>query len=103
MTDTKFTPGPWEVWADRGEIWMVRQSNGNDIYLGCLNGDSDEADACLIAAAPDLFAACGEALAALDALAEVAFGLDHDPALAATVELAQRAILSARTRARGEA
>jgi hypothetical protein len=63
MSDTKHTPGPW-VPNDQhsgSEIWRVESDNGNwanDGYIiASLLGPDAEANARLIAAAPDLLKA----------------------------------------------
>ena len=75
MTESKHTPGPWNigwglVWnAARGitsrvsgEAWKWKNKDGFE--------SESKANARLIAAAPDLLEACEDALASLDALAE---------------------------------
>ncbi len=53
MSNTQHTPGPWAV---------ISQSDLPD-YLGILHVDSSEANARIIAAAPELLAALAELLA----------------------------------------
>lgn len=65
MKETKHTPGPWRFNKQMGELWVTRSINLH-----------------LIAAAPELLAACIGALAEIEAagLAEgVIFG--EDPAI----------------------
>lgn len=68
--ETKFTPGPWEdVWLDDENGW-IKDSRGN--YLAemvtkdeaglCVPKDEAEANAHLLAAAPELLEACRLAL-----------------------------------------
>lgn len=65
MSETKHTPGPWQVlirWARTGFPLVVKDEAGADICTVAMTGDkSDQANAYLIAAAPDLL----EALVAL--------------------------------------
>lgn len=61
------TPGPWVVVkpnADNPSRAMVGSAKGANIYNAPLT-DETEANAHLIAAAPDMFAACEKALIAL--------------------------------------
>ena len=55
MSETKFTPGPWYVGGNGGFINQLQI----EPTIGCVYGAGDElkANAHLIAAAPDLFAA----------------------------------------------
>jgi hypothetical protein len=62
-----FTPGPWRHQINRmGHIWWVL-ANGTEkpIHIAEVIGSTREADARLIASAPELFAAL-DALTALD-------------------------------------
>lgn len=54
MSKPKFTPGPWHVDYRRG--WRVWSDDGM-LVASCDHADFDEANACLIAAAPELYAA----------------------------------------------
>ena len=66
MTDTTHTPGPWQIW---GQITGISRSpctghtisKGPNIFICDAIGTSD-ANARLIAAAPELLAACQRAL-----------------------------------------
>lgn len=61
---TKHTPGPWEATCPRGKNWFIRQSEtGEYIFESNQYGSMREADARLIAAAPDLLDALKEYLA----------------------------------------
>ena len=64
------TPGPWRVEADEEGVYVLMEASGvHDEYLTIYaspNPDQREADALLIAAAPELLAACKEAYAFLD-------------------------------------
>ena len=74
---TKHTPGPWVchsgmVWKDGPEVWPQGQENG--IPIARMDRDTPEtapterdANAHLIAAAPDLFQALDELVAEFDA------------------------------------
>ena len=71
MSEMKHTPGPWRV--DDGRILGNEPSVENDDVLICdvasnneALTDFDEANARLIAAAPDLLLACQAALALLE-------------------------------------
>ena len=66
MSETKHTPGPWE-WhmqqfdSDDGRIeWrpMITGADQSDVAEVPWQGDTGKPDAALIAAAPDLLAAC---------------------------------------------
>lgn len=71
MSDVQHTPGPWRVkhWRDgrvsietTDELWNIATlSEGDDDAAGAI-----DADAALIAAAPDLLAACQAILAEAD-------------------------------------
>lgn len=75
-TQTKFTPGPWKVFGN--VIRAIETIDGQDrrgeiVAMPMSGGDPDrrnlgnfEANARLIAAAPDLLAACERALSELD-------------------------------------
>jgi hypothetical protein len=54
---SKHTPGPWEArWSERGQYWFIDHEQGGEGYtLTKLN--CEEADASLIAAAPELLEA----------------------------------------------
>lgn len=97
MADSKHTPGPWEWLADEdrheADCVPVMAKDGTlqiaDIFAGTVNGsdmsvDEAEANARLIAAAPDL-------LEALEQLA--AYG---DPEMDATVQLPWEDVAKAR-------
>jgi hypothetical protein len=67
------SPGPWEVSTDKnihGHTDLVVMTHGYFIAtLHGIHGGVDEANAHLIAAAPDLFAACEAGLTRLERLA----------------------------------
>ena len=75
MAEPKWTPGPWEVerWQS-GDLWIVARHSHhiarmmNNIYIPT---EQKEADAHLIAAAPDLYDACEIALEAVKVEAKV--------------------------------
>jgi hypothetical protein len=65
----KHTPGPWRAETDRAQyppvaVWSERRKNGSVLrecvagVLGTADSERTQADAQLIAAAPDLLAAC---------------------------------------------
>ena len=62
MSDTKHTPGPWQVQIVDGVVSVVHE--GGFVFDSAFEVDEGpgEADAHLIAAAPDLLAACEVAL-----------------------------------------
>ena len=76
---SKHTPGPWEIRREKNGyiigIWVPNSVNpdnepgkgGTIVIDGCPCGNS-EANARLLAAAPDLLAACCQALDYLDAI-----------------------------------
>lgn len=67
------TPGPWVVDGDDDGLFIRMEAlSGKDEYLAIYASDNPEqreADAFLIAAAPDLLDACEEAVDALEAYA----------------------------------
>ena len=88
MIEVKHTPGPWEV-----ECVMCDEVNGEAYEVHADGGaisiaaPPSEADAYLIAAAPDLLAACQAA--------EAWFGRDRDQEDAATLNIVRVAIAEA--------
>jgi hypothetical protein len=57
MSTPKFMPGPWV--AARGMDWIVKAPDGRHFNVGdVLYHPENEANVRLIAAAPDLYAAC---------------------------------------------
>ena len=79
--DTQYTPGPWEVIYPGGNGYspkiFVRKNDLGGVYVAHVavsrsdwedNKDEIEANACLIAAAPDLLAICQEAVMAFENL-----------------------------------
>lgn len=89
---SKHTEGPWEYRRDGQtdivslSAWLVPPEPGEPgtpitvvDLLGAMGGENTEADAQLIAAAPDLLAACREALAEVS---------DISPQLIRTLEAA---------------
>jgi len=55
-----FTKGPWKAWQERAPEgpWFVEMSDGSNIGIGHLaTGEPDEANARLIAAAPEMYEA----------------------------------------------
>jgi hypothetical protein len=67
MTERKHTPGPWVVMEDEtGEIAIVQDAGyegGLIVTYAFPVGNATEANACLIAAAPELLAALRNMLA----------------------------------------
>ena len=65
---TQHTPGPWSYLAGDGLAWrpsVQRATEGGFVVVG-LSRNREEADAKLIAAAPELLEALKDALCALD-------------------------------------
>jgi hypothetical protein len=59
MNDTKFTPGPWHTWYEEMEISIYDQNS--DLICGPIKQcPEQEANAHLIAAAPDMYKALEE-------------------------------------------
>jgi hypothetical protein len=81
MGKSKHTPGPWIAEPMVGRGAWVKGSNGTWAALSC--GDSDleaEANACLIAAVPDLLDALKEIVAADDTFrATMSPDVEKDP------------------------
>ncbi len=63
MDKTKWTPGSWQPYqgADTNWWWVITDSDGSEIGSG--DGGFEEADAHLIAAAPELYEALEIAIA----------------------------------------
>ena len=85
------TPGPWSLNVDGcGDVFVSGSNSGYVVTIGAVDEDEyGRADACLIAAAPDLYAALDYAVKHI----EIELGYDHDAAVNG------RAILA---KARGE-
>lgn len=65
MADVKHTPGPWEIFRPDDSGFLGIDGNGGKdsvVIYDDYGGIKSEADARLIAAAPDLLAACEAAL-----------------------------------------
>ena len=61
MSAAKHTAGPWQVAGPSAKGYLVVQgAKGNGVALILMDSDDEEADARLIAAAPDLLAALQE-------------------------------------------
>ena len=61
------TPEPWGAYfQDMAPIWTVAGSGGKGMFIAEVYGENDEADAYLIAAAPELLAACEAVLALVE-------------------------------------
>ena len=93
-TETKHTPAPWHV-AGHGnankELPILRE-DGKEI--GCIRGEARLADAALIAAAPELLAACRAMLKALkDRHANTCMSLEYwtSPAVQAMTAAIEKA------------
>lgn len=102
---TPFTPGPWEWYGPTRYEGLtftheahVGPGDGNDSCgpIAAVSGDDDEqavANARLIAAAPDLLAACERLLACLDSLDGYDYSIspDTDAASAAAAAAVRKA------------
>jgi hypothetical protein len=101
-TETKatHTPGPWEVSTKRGLNITAKTRGGADFALAAvwttLTGEAADANARLIAAAPDLLAACEAALPA------IRWGLAHQGGNYSQYEAVEQVIVAAIAKARGE-
>ena len=62
---TQHTPGPWELRRSVREYWFIDHEQGGEGYT-LTKLDCNEADAHLIAAAPDLLAALQDFLSATE-------------------------------------
>ncbi len=100
MSDMKFTPGPWHYHiGGTGDYptWGIRIGRGLVHLPGIEPMEVMDANARLIAAAPDLFVALQAAAEYLDGIPESAAGGDDD-----AVRIARNAF-AALVKARGEA
>jgi hypothetical protein len=98
MGETNFTPGPWHAlpFTSNPMLAGVMAADGKSI-AEVIGHHASPANATLIAAAPDLYAALGVALVAMQANLEYATRKDEH-ALALGIEHARAAL----ARARGE-
>lgn len=62
MSDTKFTPGPWRV-IDEHQFIAVQRGRSGGFAVEGLSLEQARADANLIAASPDLYAALEDLIA----------------------------------------
>jgi len=97
MSESKFTPGPWLITPDGAFVYALNERGTNVFWTHVQRGwkgkdaefrtDSDEveANAKLIAAAPDLLAAAVEALAVIDRIKPVGNGFGTQVRLAAAI------------------
>lgn len=76
MSETKHTPGPWGMFrkVGRNMRWHIRAGGYDGTEIVSLT-QAQEADACLIAAAPELYEALDSAVSALMIAAELHPGL----------------------------
>ena len=63
---SEFTPGPWRYWFEEGYVGEITSANGK--LVAGFDTEPNEADARLIAAAPELLGACELIVSAFDAL-----------------------------------
>jgi hypothetical protein len=97
MSETKFTPGSWSIGQRRTAMqdvrparavvgpmgeWLAILPHGHVEGFGVVSDEEMEANAHLIAAAPELYAACEKALYALK-------GREHDGFLRAALAKAR--------------
>ena len=92
MSDTKFTQGPWLVGEDQcvDETWSIVTTSGGSIIANVNDRHDRKANAHLISAAPDLYAALEEVAGSMHQIArdrdmsesELAFMRRIDAALA---------------------
>ena len=94
--EAKFTPGPWQ-WNEADDRWALYITGAQARLVVEISavGEINEANANLIAAAPDLYAACDTALPVLTIL-------ESGSATPGQVESAIRKLRAALARARGE-
>ncbi len=93
------TPGPWQAHHDHG--WLVVESRCGNLYIKVEKGSAARthmADASLIAAAPDLLAALGQAVDAYCSLANSGDAGFWDPEALPEVRQARAAIAKAEGR-----
>lgn len=62
MSDAKHTPAPWSDSGNEPDYWPITDANGYLIANVWRDTESGKSNARLIAAAPDLLAACEAAL-----------------------------------------
>jgi hypothetical protein len=62
MSEAKFTRGPWKVWRDNKDKWYTRRVYAGNDWLVANVLDGHEANACLIATAPELLEVLERAL-----------------------------------------
>lgn len=67
MNESKHTPGPWFQQNDKDSPYITTMSGGRIAYINNRSGSGEQAaNACLIAAAPDLLEALQEILDSAD-------------------------------------
>ena len=74
MSETKFTPGPWEALDFGGNCLVVTEMNQHgreSIALFGTHGEKSKANARLSAAAPDMYEALKHALSDMDTIDEI--------------------------------
>ena len=100
---SEHTPGPWKASDEPGayDVCVVEHENWRKNWYVATDGPKraePEPDACLIAAAPDLLAACELSLEWLDSVCDENFSLGAEPE---GIE-AKRQIVAAIAKAKGE-
>ncbi len=101
MSETKYTPGPW--WSDEAKEVIYIAADGEP-EVACVAAqvdedsvnDTDRANAHLLAAAPDLLAACEKALAMYEWILGDHPKLDPDGDLLPELEALKNAIAHAK-------
>lgn len=92
MKEEKFTPGKWEAVRDeKNERWQIQESDVNGLVLveHTFDGEEAEANANLIAAAPDMYEALKRFMAVYSISGKVIPGMDE------TIELMKAALSKA--------
>lgn len=73
---TEFTKGPWKCHTGAGCRSIYNDESGDIAHTdGISNDEEDQANAYLLAAAPELFTACNRALGALERNHTIDWGL----------------------------
>lgn len=101
MSKSKHTPGPWYASINEGQAYRIsQQPTGGTFWIAetfaGVMGNEEEANANLIAAAPDLLDACVEALDRLRHVASVEPQLNGYGARRETIQQLTAAIAKAK-------
>ena len=106
-TETSFTPGPWAAYDAGSKHRTLISSNCEDyaptknggVFVAVAQGPDNRANARLIAAAPDLYAALEEVTAELAEFADITINGEADTHMTGMVERARAALSKARRQA----